>query len=305
MSWDWNIAVFCRNEAPYIVRCVQTIAGAMQGRRAVLSVVVNGSTDRSADMAAETARAHRIPFVIHTIRYGDKANAINQFYHRLRQDAAFYFFADGYTTISPTAFAAMHDCLVTRPDVVAATGVAMNGRTMRLATPATLETGGKLHGQLHGLRRDFIERFVQRGLHIPIGLYYGDGLIGSMAMHDLDPLHIEWRNDRIGGCGGAGYQIPSLSPFRLHDLQRQWNRKIRQMRGRLENAAIRAIVYRDGYEGLPEYSDEMLRDFLARNDPPTVGWADRPFMRMALRRIGDFHRPDPATLLADLLCQEL
>jgi hypothetical protein len=222
---------------------------------------------------------------------------VNQFFYEAREDARLYFFVDGYTKISPTAFQAMDACLSGHSDVVAATGVAANGRTMHLATPVTLARGGHLHGQLHALRRNFIDRLVARRIRLSIGLYYGDGLIGSMAMHDLDPLHIQWDTTRIAGVAEAAYYIPTLSLYRIPDIRRQFNRKVRQMRGRLENAAIRSIVYQTGYEGLPEYSDTMIQSFLAKHGMPPVSLLDQPFMALAKRQLVPTARPDPARLI--------
>jgi hypothetical protein len=298
--WDWNIAVFCRNERYYIGDCIEAIAGAIRDRNAVLTIVVNGSSDGSAVLAREAALRYGLPCRIYMLAFGDKANAINQFFYRIREDAKLYFFVDGYTKISSTAFQAMDRCLSDRPDVLAATGVAANGRTMPLATPAALDGGGQLHGQLHALRRDFIDRLVGRGIRLPIGLYYGDGLVGSMVMHDLDPRHVEWKTARIAGLADASYEIPTLSLYRLRDLRRQFSRKIRQMRGRLENAAIRSIVYHAGYEGLPEYSDDMIESFLIEHGTPRVRLPDRPFMALAKRHLGRMHRPDPDQLIPAL-----
>jgi len=158
-----------------------------------------------------------------------------------------------------------------------------------------------LHGQLHGVRRDFVDRLVARGIRLPIGLYYGDGLVGSMAMHDLDPLHIPWNTHRIAGVAGASYEIPTLSLFRPRDLRRQFNRKIRQMRGRLENLAIRSIVYQRGFEGLPQYSDDMIRTFLASYKPPRIALPDRLFMSLAKRQVMASVPPDAVRLLPERL----
>jgi hypothetical protein len=299
-KWDWNIVVFCRNERYYIGDCIKAIAAAIGGRSAVLTIIVNGSSDNSAVLAREATLRHGLTCRIYTLAFGDKANAINQFFYRVREDARFYFFVDGYTRISPAAFLAMDRCLSDRPEVVAATGVAANGRTMPLATAEVVDRGGQLHGQLHALRRDFIDRLVGRGIRLPIGLYYGDGLVGSMVMHDLDPLHIEWKTTRIAGLADATYEIPTLSLYRPRDLRRQFNRKIRQMRGRLENAAIRSIVYHAGYEGLPEYSDDMIESFLLEHDIPRLRLSDRPFMALAKHQLGRIHRPDPDQLIPAL-----
>src|ERR1051326_4156907 len=128
--WDWNVAVFCRNERWSIVRCIESIADARGDRRTLVTLIVNGSTDDSATQAVAAARRLGIPLSLYTIAFGDKANAINQFYYTLREVARFYFFVDAYAKIGPRALAAMETCLATRPDAVAATGVAVNGRTM-------------------------------------------------------------------------------------------------------------------------------------------------------------------------------
>ena len=295
-DYDWNIAVFCRNEEPYIEQTLTRIAAAIGDHDAALTVIVNGSTDRSAALAQETTRRLGLRTFIYTIAYGDKANAINQFYYRIRADARLYFFVDGYAKVGPNAFRAMDDCLTNRPEIVATTGVAVNGRTMHLATERTLASQGLMHGQLHGLRRAFLDRLNWKGIRMPIGLYYGDGLLGSMAMHDLDPVYHPWEPARIAGLAEATYEIPALSITRPRDLKRQFNRKIRQMRGRLENAAIRDLVYREGYEGLPEFSDELIAAFLAKRGVPPVPGIDRLFMHLALKQHRAFHRPDPATL---------
>jgi hypothetical protein len=294
--WDWNIAVFCRNERWSIARCIESLADASEGRRALITLLVNGSSDDSADLATAAARRLGAAMAVYTIRHGDKANAINQFFHRLREPAKTYFFVDAYVNTGPNALAAMETCLATRPHAIAATGVAVNGRTMIRHREETLNHGARLHGQLHALRPDFIDRLVARGLRLPIGLYYGDGLIGSMVMHDLDPIHIEWDPTRIAGSPEATYEIPVLSPFRPRDLRRQLQRKIRQMRGRLENLAIRSIVYGEGYEGLPRYADDMVMAFVTKHGRPRVPALDRPFQALALRQIQAGGRPDPASL---------
>jgi len=299
--WDWNVAVFCRNEQGSIARCIDSIADASVGRRVLITLIVNGSTDDSACVALQAAARRGAAIAVYTIAFADKANAINRFFFTLREPAQYYFFIDAYARIGPTALAELETCLATRPDIVAATGVAGNGRTMARSTEPTLAWGGHLHGQLHALRADFLDRFVARRLRLPIGLYYGDGLIGSMAMHDLDPVHIEWKTQRIGGSPGATYEIPVLSPFRLADLKRQFHRKVRQQRGRLENAAIRSIVYDANYEGLPEYADDMILAYVARFDLPKASLADRVFRALALGRVRAAARPDPAALEPVLL----
>jgi len=297
---DISVNVFCRNEADRIAACIGSVADAAAGLRISLTVIVNGSTDGSAAAAAHAARAHRLAASVYTIRYGDKSNAINQSLGPLRRPAGLYVFLDGYSIISPHSFTGFAGALARAPHAVAATGVAGNGRTMKLATAETLSQGGRLHGQLHALRPDFIDRMQAAGLRLPIGLYRGDGLLGSMACHNLDPIGQPWDGHRIAGVAEATYAIPQLCPLRPADIARQWHRKVRQMRGRLENEAIRSIIYTHGYQGLPDDADAMIAGWLAGRRPPRVSLADRPFMALALRQIAHGRRPAPADLKAGL-----
>lgn len=282
---EWQVAVFCQNERSRIGACLTSIVAAIGLRRGLITVIINGSNDGS-EVAAQVASAEiKTPIQIFCIPHADKANAINCFLHdrHLRVDAELYFFIDGYTTVSPDALRAIATSLIHCSGAVAATGVAGNGRTETRSARQTIDVGGVMHGQLYALKPDFVRRMVEAGIRLPIGLYRGDGLLGSMAAHDLDAMGQPWMNSRLIGVAEATFEIDALSLFRLRDLRRQFRRKVRQMRGKLETAAIKQVIYAAGYRALPAFADDMIRDFLADNPVPTVPLLDRFFMALALR----------------------
>ena len=92
-----------------------------------------------------------------------------------------------------------------------------------------------------------------------------------------------WDSARVPTVAGAAYAIPVLSPFKWEDIKRQYRRKIRQMRGTIENAAIKTIIYKFGYEGLPGDADAMIRDHLAVHGAPPASLLDRTFLELAIR----------------------
>jgi hypothetical protein len=257
----------------------------------VITLLLNGSTDGSETAVLGARAGLAAEMQVFSIPHADKSNAINVFIHALREDAGLYVFVDGAVTIGSDAIAAMQARLATCPSAVAASGVAGNGRTEVRANRASVEQGGRLRGQLFALRPDFVERMVKGGIRLPVGLYRGDGLIGSMAAHDLDATGKSWDNGRVIGVADAVFTIDALSMFSAGDLRRQFARKIRQMRGRVENAAIRQLVYAHGYAALPEYADDMIADFLAKNPAPSVPLPDRPFMALALAQHRHATRP--------------
>ncbi len=295
---EWQVAVFCQNERSRIAACLTSISAAIGSRRGLITVIANGSNDGSEAAARAAGAGIGTPVQVFSIPQADKSNAINSFLYdlRLRAEADLYFFVDGYVTIGPAALRATAARLADCPDAVAATGVAGNGRTETRSARRTVEVGGVMHGQFYALTPDFVRRMVRDGIRLPVGLYRGDGLLGSMAAHDLDAVGQPWMNSRLIGVAEATFEIDALSLFRWRDLRRQFRRKIRQMRGRLESAAIKQVIYAGGYAALPPFADDMIRDFLAANPVPAVSLPDRPFMALALRHHRAAVRPDPDSL---------
>ena len=292
---DYHILVVCQNEAARIGSCLASVRRSAGNRRVLVTLNLNGSSDNSEAVAVAAAQACGLPLQVYRTRAADKANALNRFIHTQRLPARVYVFVDGYTRISEGALAGLDAALRDHPQAMASTGVCLNGRTMRLATRRTLDEGGVLHGQLHALRPEFLDRMVAAGIRLPVGLYRGDGLMGSMAVHNLDAMREGWDNRRIVGVAGAVYEIPALSALKPGDLRRQFRRMVRQMRGMLENRAISDIIYRLGYAGLPAH--DMVRDYLARHGAPPVPLMDRPFLAMALRQLSRTGMtPDAASL---------
>ncbi|HTQ33604.1 MAG TPA: glycosyltransferase, partial [Stellaceae bacterium] len=148
---DWNVAIYCFNEEKRLKGCLDSVIAALTGRRALITVVLNGSQDRSLDIAREAALAGG-PIEIFQIAAADKSNAINQFIYTLRSPASAYGAVDGYAYIAATSFRAMEERLEADSHAMAVTGVCTNGRTMKLAAERTLKIGGQLHGQLHAFR---------------------------------------------------------------------------------------------------------------------------------------------------------
>lgn len=302
-TWDWQVGVFGHNEATRIGQCIASIAHAAQGQRVLATVLLNGTTDDSAAVALQAAEACSLPIQVYRIGHADKSNAINHFFHDLRVQAGGYCCVDAYVVIGPDTLAGFARTLASRQEVRLATGIAINGRSEMLSVEKSLTVGGVVHGQLYAPQRQFIERLTQQGIRLPLGLYRGDGLLGSMAAHDLDPLTRPWDSKRVVGVREATYEIQSLSPFSLRDVRRHLRRSVRHMRGRLENAAIQRIIYAGGYMALPQHADDMIRAFLAEHGPLATPLLDRPFMSLALRDTRRARPADPASLVPALIAR--
>jgi hypothetical protein len=298
---DWSIAVFARNEAAVLGPCLASLAAAAAGRNALVTLILNGTTDDSAASLALLAREAGIALDVQQIAFGDKSNAWNQFIHAARPQAQTYFFVDAYAMPAPGALAALEQRLAEAPQANAAAAVPSCGRAAEATRAAMLERPA-LHGSLFALRGTFVERIAAAGLRLPVGLYRGDGLIGSFVVHNLDALGHPWTLELIAVAPAATWAVKPLSMLRVRDIRRRVVRLLRQGRGSLEDAAIKACVYRTGFAGLPRYADRMILDWIAA-DPAarTPSLRRDPFGWLAARALQPPREPDEAALAAHRL----
>lgn len=280
---DFEIGVYAANEAPVLGDCILSIDRACAGHRAGITVILNGTRDHSVQVLS-ALRLQYAGLRVFMLPFGDKSNAINTFFYDLRRPAAVCIQADGYARISPGSLAAMRAVLFREEKINIVSTCQATGRSAEAETRRTL-AGGKCTGQFHAVRPSFIDRFVAAAMRLPLRLYWGDGLLGSMAAHDLDPVGNPWDDGRVVGIREAQFEITPLSRWRWRDIQRQYSREIRQTLGRMQNEAIKAIIYKAGYAALPIDANDMVREWLLTNRPqPRSPW-ERFKLRQALKRL--------------------
>lgn len=297
----WSAVLFGRNEARSIGRCIEALAVEARGQDLHVTVLLNGTTDDSAERAAQALRAHRLNGRIYAIEEGDKSNALNQFVHRLRPPAATYFFVDAYVAVAPGSLSRLDARLREAPLTLAAAAVPTEGRSAAALREEMLRDRG-LHGSLFALRGSFLDRLAAKGYRLPLGLYRGDGMMGTFVMHDLDALGGGWHSERIAVEPGATWQVPSVRSWRWENLVRHIRRMMQQGRGRLQNRAIRDVIYRHGFDALPLDADELALRFVsaAPANRPRL-WRD-PFAALALARM---RRPRPRRDITPRLITEV
>jgi hypothetical protein len=263
---DCGVVVFTKNEDG-LPECIDSILRSQGALISRITVIVNGSSGSFVQEASRLKARYGDVLRVFEIPFGDKSHAWNQYVYGVNETHAFHVFVDAYVRVKPNAIRLLVQALQRNGRPVAATGVPSVGRQARaLATEMNLRGG--LHGSLHVLRGQFIERIRSAGIRLPIGLYRGDGLIGSMAMHDLAPLDTPFDKTLIEVVGDATWEFNPLNPLNLADMKRYWRRRIRQARGRYENAYLKTRIYTGGYTSLPAHLDEALLEFTRRAPAP-------------------------------------
>ncbi|HQT90244.1 MAG TPA: hypothetical protein PK677_17210 [Acidiphilium sp.] len=280
---DFDIAVFAVNEAATIGTCIQSIDRACAGRDAHISVLLNGTTDHSVEILKALRLSHAA-MTIYRFPMADKANAINYYLYELRRNARVHIGIDAYTTIGEGSFRAIADAFDADQHALIASALPVSGRSATVVAANTMK-GGLINGQCYGLRPDFVDRLVEARYRLPLQLYRVDGLLGSMAAHDLDALNKPWDNARLIGVAGASFALTPLSIFKWRDIRRQYNREIRQARGRMENEAIKCLIYTDGYGALPNNSNDMIKDWLKVNQPSIRSIREKYFTKLAVSHL--------------------
>lgn len=279
-----SVAIFARNEAARIGPCLRALGKSCGIARPHVMVLLNGTEDGSAAAAVAALCETDLAGCVIDIAHGDKSHAMNVFLHRLRPPAALYVLVDGYAEVRPHALARLAEHLARAPAAMAAAAVPSTGRSAHALRRSMLEDPG-LHGSLFALRGSFVERLTAAGLRLPRGLYRGDGLLGSMVLHDLDALGGGWEPARIAVAPDASWITPPGRPWRWRDLRRHLHRLQRQARGRLEMAALRDVLYREDFSGLPGDARRMVLDWIAA-DPSRAPrlWRD-PLACLALAHL--------------------
>ncbi len=291
----WAIAVFCRNEADMLDGCLRHLAIETNKYEDILIyVIINGSTDKTKIIAEEHKKLFHNNFKILEIKFPDKTNSINQYIHLDGLTADIFFFIDGYARISEYSLRNMAATLMACPMANAVGAFPLAGRSAA-AQRQSMREYRDFHGSLFGLRGTFVERIRSQNLRLPVGLYRGDGLLGSMVRYDLDAVGDAWIPERVVLCESAGWTVPQPSALKIKDYIRFFRRRVQQARGRIEISAINRIISANNFSGLPKYADDMLIEYL-RNDPLPIGNKFKIFTYLALRRLKYPRRPAPADL---------
>ncbi|MEJ6008254.1 hypothetical protein WG899_22105 [Paucibacter sp. AS339] len=233
-----------------------------------IDIIVNGNTDLAEAMRVqlETTRfsAHGAHCRVRlwSIPFGDKAHALNIYWHEIYSDVDIVYFVDGYACMALDSAKHLASGLQGNPDALAAAAVPSEGRSAPELRREMVAKGG-LHGNLFAVRGQVVRQFRSLGFRLPLGLYRTDATVGSALSFGLDPAQYGWSPMQfiqvvetatwtLAGVGGLSW-----------DLRQHWRRRLRQARGALENWAVRYRFHlqRQPIACLPSSVQELVQSW--------------------------------------------
>lgn len=278
------IAVLAHNEAARIATCLRSLP--LNNPEVAIHVVVNGSTDATASIAADIAStASNVR--VHVFKEGGKARSWNRFlFDQLTAFHATHVFVDGDAEIVPGSIAALEATLKAQPGANAAAGLPMNGRKMAYYQQAMRAEHG-LFGDLYALRGDFLSRMKAANIRLPDDVIGDDGLICAMAKTDLAD-ESQWRDQRVAICEGAGFLCAPVRLLSPASWQMQYRRMINYSVRHFQNAMISRIMRDCGPKDLPRQMANLYRRELPSMRPRAqlgLFWFDRIALRKMARAV--------------------
>ena len=277
-----SVAVFAYNEESFIASALDAMAGLAAEAALTVHVLVNGCTDRT----AEVVRGYRPRgFALNPveIRRGDKANAWNTYVHEVAPaDAAAHVFTDGDMLIAPGSIAGFLERFAAEPEANGCAGLPISGRS-RDAFREKLVARREMAGNLYALRGETVMAFRRKGLRLPFGMFGEDGLVTTLVKYDLDTRGAR-RDERITATEKGGFGYPALSPFSLRDWRIYRNRRMRYAVRRQQANMLYPLLFEQGVEAMPAHVVDLYR---ARHASMELRWngIDTWFDRIACQRI--------------------
>lgn len=264
MTACYSIVTFAYNEEKTIGGTIASILANCDHRLSKVTVVANGCTDGTVNVAKTSLSNSEIDFSVIEISLGDKCNAWNEYVYHHRPKADAHFFVDSDVTFTKDAFPLLFDKLLKSPGKNAVAGLPLTGRNIKQYVELTT-LYSCLYGGLYGLTDDFLERVAEIGACLPIGLSWIDAQITKMVNDDLNDKKDDYQH-RVTFVEGVGYEFESLKPWRINDVRLYINRICRYKTGQLQEPYLDALPYSKWPRTMEEINRKILEKGLRYAD---------------------------------------
>lgn len=241
MSESYSVVTFAYNEEKTIAQTIRSILVNCDDRLTKLTVVANGCTDQTVEVAKTSMESAAVPCEVVELSLGDKCNAWNEYVYNHLPKADVHFFVDSDVTFTDQAFPKLFEQLMSSPDKNAVTGLPQTGRNIRqyseLATRYSC-----LFGNLYGLKNEFVQRLAEQKIRLPVGLSWIDAQITKLVNDNLEYYKDDYQH-RVTFVDGVGYCFDSLKPWKPEDIRLYINRICRYKTGQLQEPHLDSLPF--------------------------------------------------------------
>lgn len=264
----WSVCIFAHNDERQLPRCLSALEQAANGERLQVHIMVNGSIDGTAEIAKAFAAVDRRVHV-HETQVIDKANAWNEYVHRIASDAEMHVFVDGDITPSRVSFNALSIALAANPDAYAAAALPGSGFNRRAWTRRLFESR-YFSSKLYALSGHGLTAIREQAIRIPYGAIGEDGLLSYLLLTDLKGGRNDRHQERIAVAIGAFFEFDSLG-LNMRGLAGYVERLMRYSERHIENQILFRLLKSGGVSSMPEYiydiyTSDSIKDLTPRAD---------------------------------------
>lgn len=242
-----TIAILAHNEEGRIASCLNSLP--IDQADLNIHVIVNGSQDKTAEIANEIAARHA-NIMVHNWPEGGKSRSWNRFvFDCVDQYSDAHIFVDGDAYIKSGSVDALVTTLFEKEEVNAAAGMPLNGRNVAFYQKEMQRMHG-IFGDLYAVKGSFLQKMKDQNIRLPNDLVGDDALIGALAKCDLKD-EASWDDSRVAICKDAGFYCAPFQPLDFKTWKTQYYRMINYSVRHFQNSIISKILGGAGALGLP------------------------------------------------------
>jgi hypothetical protein len=276
-QYEWAACIISsRENYRTIASTLKATYSACANKSAIIDIVINGNLELTNELKnklglQDTCDTESAKIRLWFIEESDKANALNQYLHRIWPGSGLTFFVDGYAQPWPDAFQEIDNKLVHNDFALAASAVPTDGNSAKYLRKLMISEGG-IHGNLFAIKSETLLKMREIHFNLPKGIYRTDSTIAAAMGFNFDPRINSWNiKERVIVVPGASWSLPKefkISPLNIFNKIIAFiKRKARQAQGNLENLAVKEhfSILKKKPEDLPETVNMLINNWLKNN----------------------------------------
>lgn len=297
-----TVAIFVyREDFGAVKRTVQSaLASIPSGSK--IDLLVNGDEHLARNIARDELclGAQGGTVRVWSIQAADKGNAWNQHIHVIAREGLPVIYMDGYVVLNAADIREIINTLRSNEQVLGTSAVPTVGRSAPHLR-RIMEKEGGFHGNLCALSWKAIAQIRARNIRIPTGMYRVDSLMGALLSFGLSNDSRIWRPKHcVPVSFNATWGCDEKKLYKWSDIKSWWSRRNRQVRGDIENAAVKYhfTVLVIPFEAIP-IDVKSLVDAWMLSCPVAADFVSKSQRhRNAFRSISSYVRPREEALVA-------